>query len=114
MDGSVLYSIGDLARRTGLTVKTIRYYSDHGIVTPTDRSPAGHRLYSTDATARLDFVRTQRDLGLDLATIRKVLDRELSLPEVAAAHAEALAVQFRTLRPAARSADGGSQARIHP
>jgi hypothetical protein len=43
MDGDTLYSIGDLARRTGLTVKTIRFYSDSGIVAPTGRSPAGYR-----------------------------------------------------------------------
>ncbi|GGT00105.1 MULTISPECIES: MerR family transcriptional regulator [Streptomyces] len=98
MDGDTLYSIGELARRTGLTVKTIRFYSDRGIVAPTDRSPAGYRLYSIDAVARLGLVRSLRELGLDLATIRKVVDRELSLPEVAAAHAEALAVQIRVLR----------------
>ncbi|MGC5544780.1 MerR family transcriptional regulator [Streptomyces griseus] len=98
MDGDTLYSIGELARRTGLTVKTIRFYSDRGIVTPTDRSPAGYRLYTVDAVARLDLVRTLRELGLDLPTIRKVVDREVSLPAVAAAHAEALAVQIRVLR----------------
>jgi DNA-binding transcriptional MerR regulator len=98
MDGDTLYSIGELARRTGLTVKTIRFYSDRGIVAPTDRSPAGYRLYDIDAVARLDLVRTLRELGLDLPTIRKVVDRELSLPEVAAAHAEALAVQISVLR----------------
>ena len=98
MDGDTLYSIGELARRTGLTVKTIRFYSDRGIVTPTDRSPAGYRRYNLDAVARLDLVRTLRELGLDLPTIHKVVDRELPLPEVAAAHAEALAVQIRVLR----------------
>jgi DNA-binding transcriptional MerR regulator len=98
MDGDALFSIGDVARRTGLTVKAIRFYSDCGIVVPAGRSPAGYRLYDTGAVARLALVRTLRDLGLDLATIRKVADRELSLPEVAAAHAEALAAQIRILR----------------
>jgi DNA-binding transcriptional MerR regulator len=98
MDGGALYPIGELARRTGLTVKVIRFYSDSGIVPPAGRSPAGYRLYGIDAVARLELVRTLRDLGVDLPTIRKVVDRELSLPEVAAAHAEALAVQIRTLR----------------
>src|ERR1700716_4489198 len=97
MDGDTLYSIGELARRTGLTVKAIRFYSDCGIVPPTDRSPAGYRRYGIDAVARLDLVRTLRVLGLDLPTIRKVVDREISLSEVAAAHAEALAVQIRML-----------------
>ncbi|MEU6011325.1 MerR family transcriptional regulator [Streptomyces sp. NPDC047453] len=97
MNGDTLYTIGELARRTGLTVKTIRFYSDRGIVAPTDRSPAGYRRYNADAIARLDLVRTLRELGLDLPTIRKVVDRERSLREVAAAHAEALAVQIRVL-----------------
>ncbi|MFJ9815278.1 MerR family transcriptional regulator [Streptomyces sp. NPDC101151] len=97
MDRDTLYSIGELARRTGLTVKTVRFYSDKGIVPPTDRSPAGYRLYGLDALARLDLARTLRDLGLDLATVRKVLDREASIPEVAEAHANALDVQIQTL-----------------
>jgi hypothetical protein len=62
----------------------------------------------------LDLVRTLRDLGLDLSTIRKVVDRETSLPDVAAAHAEALAAQIRVLRLRARGAGRGSQARLHP
>lgn len=97
-DGDTLYTIGDLARRTGLTVKTIRFYADTGLVPPTDRSPAGYRLFDIDSVARLDLVRTLRDLGLDLLTIRKVLHREVSLAEIAEAHAEALLVQIRTLR----------------
>jgi DNA-binding transcriptional MerR regulator len=98
MDGGRLYSIGGLARLTGLAVRTIRFYSDCGIVTPAGRSPAGHRLYDAGAVARLDLIRTLRDLELDLPTIRKVLDQELSLPAVALAHAEALDVQIRILR----------------
>jgi DNA-binding transcriptional MerR regulator len=98
MDGGRLYSIGDLARRTGLAVRTIRFYSDCGIVAPAGRSPAGHRLYDAGAVARLDLVRTLRELDVDLPTIRKVVNRELPLPAVAAAHAEALDVQIRILR----------------
>nr|BFE85255.1 MerR family transcriptional regulator [Planobispora longispora] len=97
MNGDTLYSIGELARRTGLTVKAVRFYSDRGIVPPTDRSPAGYRRYDAEAVARLELVRTLRALGLDLPTVRKVLDREVSLAEVAAAHAAALTVQIRTL-----------------
>ncbi|MFJ6383534.1 MerR family transcriptional regulator [Kitasatospora sp. NPDC092039] len=99
MDGSdTLYSIGDLARRTGLTVKAIRFYADTGLVPPTDRTAAGYRRYDVHALARLDLVRTLRELGLDLPAIRRVLEREAPLHEVAAAHAEALEVQIRTLR----------------
>lgn len=92
------YTIGDLARRTGLPVKTIRFYADEGIVPETGRSPAGYRLYDVGAVARLDLVRTLRDLGVGLPTVRRVLAREATLAEVAAAHAEALDVQIRTLR----------------
>ncbi|MGW3783267.1 MerR family transcriptional regulator [Micromonospora chokoriensis] len=98
MSGETRHTIGDLARRTGLSVKTIRYYADSGIVPPTDRSSAGYRLFDAEAVARLGLVRTLRDLGLDLATIRRVVDHEVPLHEVAAAHAEALAVQIRVLR----------------
>jgi len=59
-DGGRLHSIGDLARRTGLAVRTIRFYSDGGIVAPAGRSRAGHRLYDAGAVARLDLVRTPR------------------------------------------------------
>ncbi|WP_432106241.1 MerR family transcriptional regulator [Streptomyces sp. bgisy091] len=65
---------------------------------PPSRGRGCQRLYNIDAVARLDLVRTLRELGLDLPTIRKIVDRELSLPEVAAEHAEALAVQIRVLR----------------
>ncbi|GJF32109.1 hypothetical protein KNE206_48090 [Kitasatospora sp. NE20-6] len=51
-----------------------------------------------ESPARLDLVRTLRDLGFDLSVIRQVLDREVSVPRIAAAHADALEVQIRTLR----------------
>ncbi|MFF4606205.1 MerR family transcriptional regulator [Streptomyces sp. NPDC001339] len=98
MDDDTLLSIGELARLTGLTVKTIRFWSDAGVVPPTDRTPAGYRLYGPEALARLGLVRTLRDLGIDLATIQQVLGREVTVAEVAAAHVEALEVQIRTLR----------------
>lgn len=53
MNGDTLYSIGELARRTGLTVKTIRFYSDSGIVAPTERSPAGYRRDEATGAAAL-------------------------------------------------------------
>jgi DNA-binding transcriptional MerR regulator len=91
-------NIGELARRTGLTVKTIRYYSDEGLVPEVSRTASGYRRYDQAALVRLEFVRTLRDLGLDLATIRRVLDRQVDLRAVARAHAEALAAQIRLLR----------------
>ncbi|MET8540054.1 MerR family transcriptional regulator [Kitasatospora sp. NPDC004799] len=98
MNGDTTYTIGELARRTGLTVKTVRFYSDQGIVSPADRNPAGHRRYGTDAVARLELVRTLRELGLGLPEIRRVVERELTPAEVAAAQAEVIDVQIRVLR----------------
>ncbi len=90
--------IGELARRTGLSVKTVRYYSDLGLVPEAERTPTGHRRYDAESALRLDFVRTLRELGLDLATIRRLLDQEADLRSVAARHAEAISAQIRVLR----------------
>jgi DNA-binding transcriptional MerR regulator len=98
MDGGALYSIGELARHTGVTVKTIRFYSDRGIMVPAQRTPAGHRRYGPDAVTRLALVRTLRELGLGIHSIRRVVDRELTLGDVAAEHAAALDVQIGILR----------------
>ena len=92
------YSIGDLARRTGLTIKAVRFYSDHGLVPPSGRNTAGHHRYDDAALARLDLVRTLRDLGLGLAAIRRVVDGEASVADIAARHAEALETEIRLLR----------------
>jgi DNA-binding transcriptional MerR regulator len=90
--------IGELAQRTGLTVRTVRYYSDVGLVPGTERSDSGYRRFDSTAVGRLGFVRTMRELGLDLATIRKVLERHVDFADVAAAHAEALGAQIRVLQ----------------
>jgi DNA-binding transcriptional MerR regulator len=93
----MLLSIGELARQTGLSVKAVRFYSDRGIVPPSGRSPAGYRRYGPDAVARLELVRTLRNLGLDLPTVRRVVDREVSLAEAATVHAAAAEAQIRAL-----------------
>ncbi|MDR6318560.1 MerR family transcriptional regulator [Actinoplanes couchii] len=98
MDHRTLYSIGDLARRTGLSVRTIRFYSDAGVLPPTHRSSANHRRYDLTAVARLDLIRTLRELGVDLASIDRVLADEITLAQAVTAHAEALDLQIRVLR----------------
>ena len=91
------YSIGDLAGLTGLTVKTIRYYSDIGLVPEAGRTDAGYRRYDDAGLARLELVRTLRDLGIDLAAIRHIADRRTTLEEVASAHADAIDLHIRQL-----------------
>ncbi|MGI8803418.1 MAG: MerR family transcriptional regulator [Solirubrobacteraceae bacterium] len=93
-----LRTIGELARLTGLPVTMIRFWSDSGLVPPAGRTDAGYRLYDGAAPARLELVHTLRELDVDLATVRRVLARELTVAEVAAAHAAALDAQIRVLR----------------
>ncbi|MBB4969409.1 helix-turn-helix domain-containing protein [Saccharothrix violaceirubra] len=92
------YSIGELARLAGLSTRTVRFYSDAGLVPLAGRTSGGFRTYDVDGLARLKLVRTLRDLGVDLPTTRRVLAREVSVAEVARAHAEAVDAQMRTLR----------------
>ena len=93
-----LLTIGQLARRTGLPVRTIRYWSDIGAAPPAGRSDGGHRLYDAEAVTRLELVRTLRELGLGLEEIRRVLEREATVADVAVAHVAALDAQIRSLR----------------
>lgn len=97
-DHPVLIPIGALARLTGLSVRTLRFYSDSGLLPPAGRTEAGYRLYDAGAAPRAELVRTLRELGVDLPTIRRVLDRELSVAGVARAHAAAVDAQIRVLR----------------
>ncbi|MGC0329411.1 DNA-binding transcriptional MerR regulator [Streptomyces sp. SAI-170] len=97
-DGTGLLTIGELARATGLTVRTIRYWSDEGVLTPVARSAGGYRLYDTACAARLELIRTLRELGLGLDDVRRVLAGERTVAEVAAAHVAALDAQIRALK----------------
>jgi len=97
-DDGPLLSIGELARRAGLPVRTIRFWSDTGVLPPAARTAGGRRLYDTACVARLELVATLRDLGLGLAGVRRVLDGQASIAEVAAVHLDALDAQIRALR----------------
>jgi DNA-binding transcriptional MerR regulator len=93
-----LMSIGQLAERTGVPVRTIRFWSDAGVIPEPARSAGGYRLYDTEAVARVDLVRTLRELGLDLGTVRQVVRRQVTLTEVVRAHVSALDTEIRTLQ----------------
>ncbi|MCM6778743.1 MerR family transcriptional regulator [Nocardia sp. CDC159] len=94
---SALVSIGELARRTGLAVRTIRFYCDEGIV-ESRRSPGGHRMFdAATATERLLLIRRLRALGLGLDSITEVLRGERSIAEAIAAESARLDIEFRSL-----------------
>lgn len=97
-DGRPLLTIGQLSRRTGLPVRTIRYWSDIGAVPLAGRSAGGHRMYDAESLARLELVRTLRELGFGLDEVRRVLRREVTIADVATAHVAALDAQIRALR----------------
>jgi DNA-binding transcriptional MerR regulator len=97
-DGTGLLTIGALARATGLTVRTIRYWSDEGALPPVARSAGGYRLYDAASVARLELIRTLRELGLGLDDVRRVLAGERTVAEVAATHVTALDAQIRSLK----------------
>ena len=65
--------IGELAARTDVPAKTIRYYEAIGVLPPANRTPAGYRDYTDDAATRLRFIRTAQSVGLTLGEIREVL-----------------------------------------
>lgn len=90
MENAVLTNrlkIGELAHLSGLSVKTIRYYEDIGLLAPTvERSSSGYRLFQSQVLNRLAFIKRAQSLGLSLQEIKPLLalhDRgELPCPEV--------------------------------
>ncbi len=67
-------SSGDLARATGNTVRTIRFYEEEGLLRPAVVSDGGHRRYTEDDLERLRLITDLRELGLSLCEIRSVLE----------------------------------------
>jgi DNA-binding transcriptional MerR regulator len=65
--------IGELARRSGLPVKTLRYYEDLGLLPAIGRSSGGYRLFGDASLGRLAFIRRLKTLGLNLEEIRECL-----------------------------------------
>jgi DNA-binding transcriptional MerR regulator len=91
-------TIGQLAHRTGLSVRTLRFWSDEGAVPPVARSASGYRLYDAESVARVELVRTLRELGLGLDDVCHVLSGRTTVAEVADAHVTALDAQIRSLK----------------
>jgi MerR family transcriptional regulator, copper efflux regulator len=65
--------IGELADRSGVAVKTIRYYEAIGVLDPPERTPSGYRDYDDPAIDRLAFIRAGQAVGLTLGEIRQVV-----------------------------------------
>ncbi|MGN6537170.1 MAG: MerR family transcriptional regulator [Mesorhizobium sp.] len=69
-----MYSIGELSRRTGVKVPTIRYYEQMRLMKTPERSDGNQRRYGKPELERLAFIRHARDLGLAIDSIRQLID----------------------------------------
>lgn len=69
-----LLKIGDLAKKAGVTVRTVRYYEELGLLSPTETSAGGFRLYSEDDLRKLIFVKRFKELDFPLEEIQQLID----------------------------------------
>ncbi|BAM88662.1 mercuric resistance operon regulatory protein [Bradyrhizobium oligotrophicum S58] len=67
-------TIGDLAKRTGTKVETVRYYERIGLLPIPPRTEGNYRAYDNDQLGRLSFIRRARDLGFSIDQVRDLLD----------------------------------------
>lgn len=92
-------SVGELARRTGLTVRTLHHYDRTGLLRPGGRTAAGHRRYGAAEVERLQRITSLRRLGLSLEEIGHCLgDPGYSLPRVLEMHAARLEEEIEARR----------------
>lgn len=88
-------TIGELSRRAGVKVPTIRYYEQIGLLPAPARTEGRQRRYGEDEASRLDFIRHARELGFEIDAVRELL--ELSgKPETSCATADAIARRHMT------------------
>jgi len=66
--------IGEVARRTGLSVKTIRFYCDEGLLQPKDRSAGGYRLFDEENLAELAIIRALRAMDVSIPELARILE----------------------------------------
>ena len=85
-DSSEAYlQIGEVAERTGVTQRTLRFYEEKGLLRPPTRMDGGFRLYSEDDVTRVEHIRKlQNLLGVTLAEIKEMVDAEEVLQELKA------------------------------
>jgi DNA-binding transcriptional MerR regulator len=69
------WKVGELAKRTKLTVRTLHHYDQIGLLTPSQYSKAGHRLYTVEDIQRLQMIVSLKQLGFSLSEIKTLLDQ---------------------------------------
>ncbi len=76
-DEPARFQIGEVAERTGVTQRTLRFYEERGLVEPPERMEGGFRLYTEDDIARVEYIKRLQDLlGFTLAEIKEMVESE--------------------------------------
>jgi DNA-binding transcriptional MerR regulator len=91
-------SIGEAAKRAGVSVQTLRHYDKLGLLIPSQQTAAGYRRYSQRDCERLQLIRALRELGFALETISELLDRKIDASDAIALQLSALEVEQRALK----------------
>jgi len=87
--------VGELAKRTGLSIRALHYYDEIGLLQPSKLTESGHRLYGQAELARLQQIKSLRQLGFSLDEIRACLDTPQFSPQrVLQLHVERLREQL--------------------
>ena len=68
------FQIGEAAERAELSLRSVRYYEEMGLVAPEARTPGGFRLYTDEHVHRLQLIRRMKPLGFTLQQMRELLD----------------------------------------
>lgn len=66
--------IGEIAKRSGIGIETIRFYEREGLLLEPERRPSGYRQYDQSTVERLEYIRRAKELGFTLAEIRELLE----------------------------------------
>ncbi|MGO6738086.1 helix-turn-helix domain-containing protein [Rhizobium ruizarguesonis] len=72
------FTIGALAKATGTSTPTIRYYEEIGLLPPANRTASGQRNYDESDVGRLTFIKQSRDFGFSIEQVRVLLDLSVS------------------------------------
>lgn len=102
-----LMKIGEVAKRSGLTVRTLHYYDEIGLLSPSERTLTDHRLYTATDLQRLHQIVSLRQLGFSLDQIRECLeDPAFSLPQVIQMQITHLKAQVEATQTLVRRLEG--------
>ncbi|WP_261304384.1 MerR family transcriptional regulator [Paenibacillus andongensis] len=74
------WKVGEIAKLTGLTIRTLRFYDQIGLFSPSDQTDSGHRLYTESDISRLHQILSLKELGLALEEIKSLLAQEHCRP----------------------------------